>query len=29
LCECYHTPVFGVTLERFKALVREQCPSPP
>ena len=31
LCECYHTPVFGVSLDSFKHRVREQsaCPSLP
>ena len=31
LCECYHSPVFGVTLDQFKSQVTEllQCPSPP
>jgi hypothetical protein len=33
LCECYHTPVFGVSLDSFKHRVREQvsasCLSPP
>jgi hypothetical protein len=32
LCDCYHTPVFGVSLVRFKQLIQEQvsatCPSP-
>jgi hypothetical protein len=31
LCECYHSPIFGVTLEQFKLRVTEQlqqCPSP-
>ena len=30
LCECYHTPVFGVSLDSFKQRVRDQvstCPS--
>jgi hypothetical protein len=29
VCECYHTPVFGISLDAFKSLVRAQCPSPP
>ena len=32
LCECYHTPIFGVLLDSFKHRVREQvsaCCSPP
>lgn len=29
VCECYHTPVFGISLDSFKSLVRAQCPSPP
>ena len=29
LCECYHTPVFEVTLEQFKLRVTEQLRCPP